>query len=423
MGGVEQGKKVNKSLNLGVLMFLRGERKMAANGAKPCWSRVRKPGPVCVGVPLYEAAQGCSGYQLSLGMARDRRSSKTLPTLLSFVFLVILPSMGSSAKKKREKKKDFQKAKLKVGKTRPKADNHTETNFRAKAIVLNQQLNVDAPSIVQQFHHHVSLLSSRAEPQRRDSLAFLATYIASAGQGTTVPQTIGSLLDKACPLILDGSASVRTQLLRFFQSLPRSDIQDQVPRLLPHVRAGMTHLARDLRLFAVEVLSWIIATAPNELVSCVGGWISTLECFTTMLVWRSAEIGKYSAMKPRLGDTKSTAKVITVLAEFLEAGLLESDSKENVQPVAQNFPYWDLQHHRIPTKSNGYAYLNLFGGGEDEKSQMLEDREDRQRVYATSFRPLIEAGIEAGKKEGGEIGRATGLLSKVLNRAASDSVD
>jgi hypothetical protein len=40
--------------------------------------------------------------------------------------------MGSSAKKKRERKKDFQKPKLKVGKPKPKAANQTDTNFRAK---------------------------------------------------------------------------------------------------------------------------------------------------------------------------------------------------------------------------------------------------------------------------------------------------
>lgn len=40
--------------------------------------------------------------------------------------------MGSSVKKKRDKKKDFQKPKLKVGKTRPKADNFTDTSFKAK---------------------------------------------------------------------------------------------------------------------------------------------------------------------------------------------------------------------------------------------------------------------------------------------------
>lgn len=328
--------------------------------------------------------------------------------------------MGSSAKKKREKKKDFQKAKLKVGKTKPKADNHTETSFRAKAIVLNQQLNIDAPSTVQQFHHHASLLSSKSDSQRRESLAFLTTFLSSVGGGTNLPLTLGALLDKACPLILDGSTGVRTQLLKMFQALPRQDIQDQIPRLLPHVRAGMTHLSRDLRLSAIDLLSWIIATAPNELVSCAGGWISTLESFTTMLAWRSTEIGKWGAMRPTLGDSKSTAKVITVLAEFLEAGLLDESSKENVQVLSRTFPYWDIEHHRLPTKSNAYAYLNLFGAVKDEKSQMLEDIEDRLRVYNEHFQPLIDAGVAAGKKEGGEIGRATGLLSKVLERAARD---
>lgn len=40
--------------------------------------------------------------------------------------------MGSSTRKKRDKKKDFQKVKLKVGKTAPKASNFTDTSFRAK---------------------------------------------------------------------------------------------------------------------------------------------------------------------------------------------------------------------------------------------------------------------------------------------------
>lgn len=42
--------------------------------------------------------------------------------------------MGSSTKKKKEKKKDFQKPKLKVGKAKPKASNFTDTSFRSKGI-------------------------------------------------------------------------------------------------------------------------------------------------------------------------------------------------------------------------------------------------------------------------------------------------
>ena len=40
--------------------------------------------------------------------------------------------MGSSTKKKKEKKKDFQKPKLKVGKAKAKPDNFTDTSFRSK---------------------------------------------------------------------------------------------------------------------------------------------------------------------------------------------------------------------------------------------------------------------------------------------------
>lgn len=40
--------------------------------------------------------------------------------------------MTNSTKKKKEKKQDFQKQKLKVGKARPKNTNATDTSFAAK---------------------------------------------------------------------------------------------------------------------------------------------------------------------------------------------------------------------------------------------------------------------------------------------------
>ena len=329
--------------------------------------------------------------------------------------------MTSSAKKKRERKKDFQKPKLKVGKAKPKPSNQTDTSFRAKAIVLNQQLNVEAPTLSAQFLHHVSLLSSRSDSQRRDSLSFLTTCYTTSEKPPSFPLTTGALLEKLCPLMLDGSGAVRSQLLKLFQSLPRHDIQDHVPKLLPHIRAGMTHLSKDIRLTSIDVLSWLTAIAGAELVSCAGGWYKTLECFTTMLAWTSSDIGKWSTSKPSLGDTKATAKIVTVLAEVLEAGLLDTSTKENEHVIADAFPLWQTYYHQIPTKSNAYSYLNLFGPPRDAKNQMLEDREDRLQVYNDPFRSLVEAGMSAGRREGGELGRATGLLSKVLDRADPDA--
>jgi len=46
--------------------------------------------------------------------------------------------------KKKKRQDDFQKVKLKVGKTKPKADNATNTNFRSKGINLTQQLKKDS---------------------------------------------------------------------------------------------------------------------------------------------------------------------------------------------------------------------------------------------------------------------------------------
>jgi pre-rRNA-processing protein IPI1 len=248
----------------------------------------------------------------------------------------------------------------------------------------------------------------------------LTTHHSAAIGWSTFPLTTGALLDKLCPLILDGSSSVRIQSFKLLQVLPSQHVQDHVPKLLPHIRAGLTHLSRDVRLSSIDVLSWLTGTAGGGLVSCAGGWYKTLECFTTLLAWTSSDIGKWTTSKPSLGDSRSAAKVITVLAEFLEVGLLDTSSKENVHLIADAFPLWQTYHHQLPTKSNAYSYLNLFGPPQDAKNQMLEDREDRLRIYSENFRPLIEAGMTASKKEGGELGRATGLLSKVLDRARLD---
>ncbi|RMZ90228.1 hypothetical protein DV736_g2537, partial [Chaetothyriales sp. CBS 134916] len=278
--------------------------------------------------------------------------------------------MTSSAKKKRERKKDFQKPKLKVGKAKPKAVNHTDTNFRAKAIVLNQQLSVDAPSASAQFSHHVSLLSSKSENQRRESLVFLAACLDSAKTTAALPLTISAFLEKLCPLILDGSNGVRSQLLKLFQTIPPADIKDRVARLLPHIRAG----------------------------------------------WRSADAGRWTASKASIGDNKLTTKAVLVLAEFLKTGLLEEAGNENVGVMVIQFPTWHLHFHQIPSKSNAYRYLNIFGPPPDDKNQMLEDREDRLRCYNTFFATLVNDGITISRKEGGELGRAAGILVKVLQQ-------
>lgn len=64
--------------------------------------------------------------------------------------------------KKKKRQDDFQKVKLKVGKTKPKADNATNTNFRTKGIHLSEQLKRDTsgPTTHRQLGINVSFSST-----------------------------------------------------------------------------------------------------------------------------------------------------------------------------------------------------------------------------------------------------------------------
>ncbi|OAP57047.1 hypothetical protein AYL99_09160 [Fonsecaea erecta] len=329
--------------------------------------------------------------------------------------------MGSSARKKREKKKDFQKQKLKVGKAKPKAQNHTDTSFKSQAIVLNQQLDVNAPSQSALFLHQISLLSSRSDTQRRDALASLTSYVALSLPGNTLPVTTSSLLSSIYPLMLDGSAAVRNQVLKLLRALPGEDIRDHVSKALPYLRAAMTHLSREIRFSSLEFVSYMIKVAGPELVSCAGGWHQTLECFTTVLGWRSTDASKWSSTKASFaGDPKSTGRIMQVLAEFLQAGLVgHEQSSSETQPLLAHFPLWEVETLLVPGKSNAYAYLSLFGPQTEDETQILDDQQERLRDFSQNFQAQILAGIDAARKGGGELGRAAGLLVKILERAQS----
>ena len=286
-------------------------------------------------------------------------------------------------------------------------DNH-------EAIVLNQQLDINVPTQSSIFLHQVSLLNSRTDSQRKDALAYLTTRVTSAS-GYQIPMPFSTLLGSIYPLILDGSAGVRNQLLKLFQALPKEDIRDHVSKALPYVRAGMTHLAREIRNTAIDFLSLSIRVAGIELVTSPGGWHQTLECFITVLRWRSTS-NKVSLA----GDVKTMARIMQVLSDFLQLGLV-ADEHSSTSPhgLVVNFPLWQVQTLLVPTKSNAYARLNLFGAQTEDHNQILDDQEDRLHDFLRHFRACTVSGIETAKKEGGELGRAAGLLVKVLERVKS----
>jgi pre-rRNA-processing protein IPI1 len=184
----------------------------------------------------------------------------------------------------------------------------------------------------------------------------------------------------------------------------------------------MTHLAADIRTDALAVLEWLLEVAQEDIVTCPGGWVKTLNCFMSMMGWAvsSGSTKWTSASKASFGKAgKSLPRQLLVLAQFLRAGLVESEV-EAVPVGGGMYPLWDVERHMIPTRSNAFAHLNLFGSSRDEEGEMYIDKEDRQRVFHKRFQAAVETGISNAKKEGGEAGRAAAVLTKVLRDGMSD---
>ena len=276
-----------------------------------------------------------------------------------------------------------------------------------------------APSSSAQFSHHLSLLASRTDSQRRDSLSYLTTAIICRPADTPVQQPPGVYFPKILPLILDGNNNVRVQLLKLLHALPSGDVEDYVDQILLYVRAGMTHLAVDINSSAMDVLSWAIDRASQELVSCSGGWFKTLKVFLAVFGWSNEErISSWSTSNTSLGNVGSESKALTknlnTLAAFLRAGLVEFPKEEEPDEWANPFPLWHTSAFMLPKKSNCFAHLNLFGPPRDEESEMYEDREERQRVFHDRFQIAIEKGLSAAQQGGGEVGRAAAAVKKTI---------
>lgn len=210
--------------------------------------------------------------------------------------------------------------------------------------------------------------------------------------------------------------------MKFLRLLPAKDVGDRAESVLLYIRAGMTHLAVEIRNDALSVLEWLVETAPEDVVSCPGGWVKTLQSFMFMMGW-AASVGstKWSAAaKVTFGKGgKSFPRQIMVLAQFLKAGLSRMATEEFFQR-GSCFPLWDTDIHVISAQASPFAHLNLFGPGRDEEGEMYTERESRQRMFRLRFQTSVDKGIESAKKEGGEMGRAGAILGKVVTESMDD---
>uniref|UniRef100_A0A674DYL1 Testis expressed 10 n=1 Tax=Salmo trutta TaxID=8032 RepID=A0A674DYL1_SALTR len=169
---------------------------------------------------------------------------------------------------KKKRQDDFQKVKLKVGKTKPKADNATNINFRTKGINLTEQLKKDANALtthrklnikdlLSQLHHYSGTVKQGALVGLRELLTL---------HPSELDQHLFSLLSEAAAVFTDKDPNVRksaTRLLRFIaQSVPAERTSPFFPLLSAHLSCAMTHIETGIQEDALKVLDVLLDHYP-----------------------------------------------------------------------------------------------------------------------------------------------------------------
>lgn len=294
----------------------------------------------------------------------------------------------------------------------------------AAAIVMNSQSLADeAPDIVAQFKHNLSLASSsKTDKQRKDALSYLTNQLSK--DDPVNPVGTNNILAKLSPLVSDSSTPVRKQLQVLLDHLPGEEVRHHADRMLLHVRAGMTHLSNDVSNDALGVMDWLLGFAADEIVSCAGGWVKTLETFCAMMGWtpKSSSSGWTSGSKVtlRAKDSTTHARQISVLAKMVQAGLEPRPSAADDSKPDSAGGRWDYLC-RVPSDPKAFDYLNLNGStSSNDQSQRYASREERQQVFKARFSSSISKGASDALQAGGATGRAAAALQKALDAGLED---
>lgn len=350
--------------------------------------------------------------------------------------------MGSK-RKKQEKKKDFLKPKLKVGKTAAKPSNYTDTSFTAKSISLpNQSLVKSTNGLTQvkeevDLTHHLLLTKHHAATTRKEVLNYIENHLPSN------PSLYKQILSLTVSLITDQSNNVRLA----FVSLLAACAQKQPGLLELHMRSiilfvhsAMSHIQSDIRGTSTAVLNVLIDHASIPLVK--GHFVKTLKSYFTLMSWNISNDKKAISYavntSATLGGASKKARVghLNVLQKFLRAALFEN-SQEDVSSInwdACNTIHPHTARHMLPNNPQAFTAFKFFIdelpsrrndddeiAGEDGAYSLheidnisTEDQTTRRKILKDIFLGPLKKNLLNIVKEGGEAGKEANSCLAVL---------
>lgn len=352
----------------------------------------------------------------------------------------------ASKRKKAEKKKDFAKSKLRVGKTPQKPDNYTDTSFTSKSIALPSQslakktgknglltANKDVD-----LTHHLSLTRHHALATRKEVLAYIEAHLPSN------PSVYKQLVAATVPMVTDESQGVRTALVSLLEAaaLNQPGLLDlHLRQIALYIHSAMSHIQPDIRNTSLRFLALLLRHSGRALVK--GHFVKTLKSFFTLLGWTLADDRRLVSLavstSSSLGGASKKARVghVAVLRQLLQTALFPDDNTaaetalEDVKMV-----HAQLYKYLVPTVAQPFAALRLFTrelatskaqtsidgrfAAADIDAISTDDLDTRRKVVKDVFLDLMVKNLQNLVREGGEVGREASTTVALLERLQKD---
>ncbi|BGP47571.1 rRNA processing protein [Rhodotorula kratochvilovae] len=193
--------------------------------------------------------------------------------------LPLPPALGhpaflpKSSKHKKDRKADFTKAKLKLGKGKQVANNATNTSFAAKSIALPNQSLAEAPKSAPVSRRNLTLpellVQSRhySVPVKREALHEISQLLDA--HPFLLQQHLLPLVTSLAHLIGDESlstrAAVRALLSQVAEALPAQSFVSVSPAIVLFTLSALSSLDDPVRTDALRILDLLLAHIPAEL--------------------------------------------------------------------------------------------------------------------------------------------------------------
>ncbi|CAI4063742.1 hypothetical protein SKDZ_08G1330 [Saccharomyces kudriavzevii ZP591] len=328
----------------------------------------------------------------------------------------------TKSRKQKQKKKDFLRKKLKVGKPKEKASNATDTSFVSKTIsIRNQHLDQDPHDLTKRLtllkHHNINV--------RKETLIKFQKSIPSIINS----RLMTPLLTQSIPLICDESQQVRQGLVDLIDEIGSRDaeiLKLHCNIFVLYINMAMTHIVTQIQADSTKFLSHLLKFCSDEVVR--KSWIKLLNGVYGVLGW--GQVGKNesaSVVQTKKRNAKYVSIHLSALYTLVEYGC-QDESARGDNDAAQSLEHTsELRNpYLIPEYPQPFEHLKLFtrelkvkdaaanGANAALLSLATQDIDTRRAAFSEQFLPIVRKQIEIIIKEGGECGKSANNLKKLL---------